>query len=798
MAAASIKKTVIKEEENEFSFRELLMKSLNYLPMFTLFLAVALIIAYIYIHFQTPVYSTSIKVLIKNAGKESNEDQVLSELLNTSKPNIYNEMEVLQSHQLMARVVKAQQLNTAYYSIGKVNTIEVYEPDPAKRFLVFSNIKDSGRSYNINLQVKKDGIYILHGENAVKATNQTIIHTPDFDYLLNIINPEDYKPDYQYQAVWRPTDAVAGGLAGSVSVSPLSKYSSVLVVSTSSQVPRKAEVILNTLAAEYNSYNIEQSNKIAENTIRFIDDRLIFISGELNEVENNLKNFRVNNSLNISTEGSVETGIAKDLETKLNEQELQMNIADMVSGYINNPKRRYELVPSNLGIGDVTLGALVSNYNADVIKREELLKTMGEKNLQVKALETALDDLRSRIMESVTNVKKVYTDAYNAAHRQYETSLNKIRSIPAKEKQLLEIERQQGIKEKLYLYLLEKREESAVSRAAAVGNSEAVDRASSGGPINLKNSNIYLMALFAGLGLPLLIVYLMDLLNDRVTTRDEILKFTETPIIGEISHFADKERAIIAGRTRGILPEQFRIVRTNLRYFLPKDKKDSTILVTSTMPGEGKTFVSLNLAAVLSVSGRKTILLGFDMRRPKIGVSLEASEAAGDLPGFLAGNIPPEKIIRQVNGYESLYAITTSFVPPNPAELLLSDRLKILFDYLKTNFDYIVIDSPPLGIVSDAKVLSEYADLSLYIVRQRFTQRKQLKMLETMYKEKKLPNLAMVVNDVKVKGIRSYYGYGYTYGGSYGYDYSMGYGYDEGAKKAWWRKLFKKGVRWKV
>lgn len=790
MAEASIKKKSVKEEENEFSFRELLMKSLNYLPMFAVFLGVAIVIAYIYIHFQTPVYSSSIKVLIKNAGKESNEEQVLSELLNTSKPNIYNEMEVLQSHQLMARVVKTQQLNTAYYSIGKVNTIEVYEPDPAKRFLVFSNIKDSTQSYSITLQVKKDGIYILQGEDAVKIANQTLIHTPDFDYMAHIINVEDYKPDYQYQAVWKPTDAVAGSLAGSVSVSPLSKYSSVLVVTTSSQVPRKAEAILNTLAAEYNNYNIEQSNKIAENTIRFIDDRLIFISGELNEVENNLKDFKVNNSLNISKEGGVETAMVKELENKLNEQELQMRIADMIGDYINNPKRRYELVPSDLGIGDATLGALVSGYNADVIKRDELLKTVGEKNLQVQALEAALDDARSRIMESVANVKKVYTDTYNASHRQYENSLNKIRSVPAKEKQLLEIERQQGIKEKLYLYLLEKREESAVSRAAAVGNSEAVDRASSGGPINLKNSNIYLMAIFAGLGLPLLIVYLMDLLNDRVTTRDEILKFTETPIIGEISHFADKERAIIAGKTRGILPEQFRIVRTNLRYFLAKGQHGSVILVTSTMPGEGKTFVSLNLAAVLSVSGKKAVLLGFDMRRPKIGITLQIPEAEGDLPAFLAGNIAPEKIIRHVEDYENLYAITTSFVPPNPAELLLSDRLKILFDYLKLNFDYIVIDSPPLGIVSDAKVLSEYADLSLYIVRQRFTQRKQLKMLESMYKEKKLPNLAMVVNDVKVKGIRSYYGYGYAYGGSYGYDYSMGYAYGGITKKAWWKRLF--------
>ncbi|MFT4154023.1 GumC family protein [Parafilimonas sp.] len=787
-----MKKTVIREEESEFSFRELLIKSLSYLPLFLLFLVIALIIAQTCIHFQTPVYSTSIKVLIKNAGKESSENPVLSELLATSRPNIYNEIEVLQSRQLMARVVRLRQLNTTYYSIGKVNTLEVYEPVPANRFLLFSNIKDSGRSYSVTIQVKKDGIYVLRGEEAVKIPNHTVISTPEFDYVINILNPRDYRPDYKYRAVWQPTDAVAASLSGSVTVNPLSKYSSVLVASTSSQAPRKAEGLLNALAEEYNNYNIEQGNKIAANTIRFIDDRLVFISSELNAVENDLKNFRVNNSIDIRSESITKLGNVKELESKLSGQELQMNIANMVGSYINNPGRRYGLVPSDLGIGDVTLSALVNNYNAGVLKREDMLKTLGEKNLQVKALEAELDDCRSRIAEAVANVKKVYADAFNATQQQYKNALSKVHSIPAREKQLLEIERQQGIKEKLYLYLLEKREESAISQAASVGNSEAVDKAASSGPVNIKNANIYIVAIFAGLALPLLIVYLMDLLNDRVTTRDEILKITGTPIIGEISHFAGKHKKIVVAGVRGVWPEQFRIVRTNLRYFLPKEKKGATMLVTSAMPGEGKTFVSLNLAAVLSVSGKKTLLLGFDMRRPNIGIAMEAPEAKTCLAAFLAGDIAPEKIIRPVQGHDHLYTIVTVSAPPNPAELLLSHRLKVLMDYLKANFDYIVIDSPPLGMVSDARILSEYADLSLYIVRQRFTRRKQLNMLETIYREKMLPGLAMIVNDVKVKGIRSYYGYGYAYGGSYSYDYSMGYGHYGSAGAPWWKRLFKR------
>jgi capsular exopolysaccharide synthesis family protein len=288
----------------------------------------------------------------------------------------------------------------------------------------------------------------------------------------------------------------------------------------------------------------------------------------------------------------------------------------------------------------------------------------------------------------------------------------------------------------------------------------------------------------------------MDLFNDRVTTREEILKYTETPIIGEVSHFAGQERRIIAGKTRGVLPEQFRIVRTNMRYFLPKEQQGVTILVTSTMPGEGKTFVSMNLAAVFAVSGKKTVLIEFDMRRPKFSEALQSDNEGLDLPNFLTGTAAPKEVIKKVTDVDNLFVINTSFAPPNPAELLLSDRIPELLTYLRGHFDYILIDTPPLGIVSDAKVLSEYADMSIFIVRQRYTQRRQLKLLNELYEEKKLPNLAMVVNDVKVKGIRSYYGYGYTYGGNYGYDYSLGYGYTENGKskkkgklRRWLRKL---------
>lgn len=792
------RKTIqVKEEENEFSFRELIIKSANYLPLFIIFLVISFSVALIYIHFQTPVYSSSIKLLLKDLNSKggSNQtvsDQVLPQVFFTTKTNLTNEIEVLKSATLMQKVVNDQQLNTVYYSKGKVNTLELFGTSSESKFIKFSAIKDSSRYYSVMIQVDEAGnIYAISGESKTKIRNHTPIITPDYTYVADITDTRFYKPDNTYIATWIPTPTLAAQLAGSLSISPLSKDATILIISTSSQVPLKSEVVLNSLVNQYSNFNIEQNNLFADNTIRFIDNELLIISNELNNVENNIKTFKQNNALDIKEEGVSELNNAKALKEKLNDQELQMNVADMVTRYIDNPSRKYELVPSNLGIGDQTLNGLITAYNAGVLQRQEMLKTLGEQNIEIIKMESQLDDFRTKIKESISNVKAVYNNSYNSASNEYKTTLNNISGIPEKEKQLVEIERQQGIKEKLYLYLLEKREEAAISRAAATGKSNSIDRAQSGGPINIKNSNIYLMALFAGLGIPLLIVYLMDLMNDKLTTRQEILKNTEAPIIGEISHFADQERKIVAGKTRGILPEQFRIVRTNLRYFLPKDKTGSCVLVTSTMPGEGKTFVSMNFAAVLAAPGKKTVLIEFDMRRPKVSEALGLQKEHNDLAAFLAGNIEPSKIIRKAEQAENLYVITTSYVPPNPAELLLTSRISVLFDYLKKNFDYIVVDTPPLGIVSDAKVLGEYADLSLYVIRQRFTQRKQVKMVNDIYLEKRLPNLALVVNDVKAKGVRGYYGYGYYNGGNYGYDYSLGYDYNYGNKpeKTRWKKF---------
>ncbi|HVX51509.1 MAG TPA: hypothetical protein VHB48_15205, partial [Chitinophagaceae bacterium] len=297
-----------KEEENEFSFKELLVKSANYLPLFVVFLIVSFSVALIYIHFQTPLYSTSVKLLLKDfntkGGGQTVSDQVLPQATLTTKTNLTNEIEVLKSATLMAKVVEDQQLNTVYHSVGKVNTLELFGTDDATKFIKFSAIKDSSRYYTVMIQVDDDGnIYTLNGDKKTRVRNHVPVVMPGYTYVINIADTKFYQPDNKYTATWIPTSVIAAQLASGLNIYPLSKDATILIIATTSQVPLKSEVVLNSLVDEYSNFNIDQNNQFADNTIHFIDDELGIISGELNSVENSIKTFKQHNALDIQAEG---------------------------------------------------------------------------------------------------------------------------------------------------------------------------------------------------------------------------------------------------------------------------------------------------------------------------------------------------------------------------------------------------------------------------------------------------------------------------------------------------------------
>jgi tyrosine-protein kinase Etk/Wzc len=773
------------------SAKEMFFKYLVYLPLFIISIGVFITIAYIYIRYKVPIYNSSISIMIKDSRSGSSGDNMLLDdvMFYNKRANLANEIEFLRSGSMMERVVKSLKLNIQYASEGKVKKSEVYN-NPDLQMILMS-IKDSSQSFTITLIPSKNDIIARFGGKEFPVQTGDVISNSNATVKL-LFKRASLSTEYKYHISYRPVWSVAASIAGSLSARQLSREATVLVLSINTEIPDKGRDILNQLAEEYREMNIEDKNKVVENTIKFIDDRLYLLTQELGDVEGNLQTFRQNsNVIDVEKQSSAEFSELKELEKKVDEQDIEFEIMGMIRNYISNPARKFELVPSSLGIKDVTLNSLIGNYNQLQLSRAEQLKTIPAEHPSMKVLESQVEKLRTSILENLSNILVPQRALAAKLKRDYQSALQRVQAIPGKQKALLEIQRQQGIKEKLYLFLLQKKEEAAITRASATGNSSALDPAtSSWAPVSPNSSNIYRLAFLVGILLPVALIYLKDLLNDKVIVRTDLTKNTATPIIGEIAHHAAMARKFVVGmKDRSILAEQFRIIRTNLQFLLAHaPAKNPVILVTSSIAGEGKTFTSMNMAAVWAVAGKKTVIMELDLRKPKVSKALGLQRDIG-ITNYILGNSKKEDLPQPLEEVPNLYVIGAGPIPPNPSEMIMDSRMDELFAYLRANFDIIIIDSAPIGLVSDSKILARFADATLYVIRQRYTVKKQIGLVDDLYTQKILPNMGLIVNDVRIGGANSYYGYGYGYGYGYSYNYNYTYSYGEEQKKTFLQRI---------
>jgi capsular exopolysaccharide synthesis family protein len=564
--------------------------------------------------------------------------------------------------------------------------------------------------------------------------------------------------------------------SGGLEVKPANDQSNVLSLTYTHENPTLATAILNELMQQYNSAAIEDKNEMNRKILSFINDRLSLVEAQLDTVEGNLQNFRTKREvINLESQSEMYFGNSAQLTTDIRKQEVQLQVVQLLEDYLNDPANRQSLVPSTLGIEDPTLVSLTAAYNKLVVQRLSELQTGATAtNPIVLNLDRNIEDARLRMIQNLKNIKEVYRKAIASLKSQSSSIRSEISSIPERQRQNQERVRAQEIKQNLYLYLMQKREESEIAQASTISNSRIIDAAipvaTLVGPIPLK---IYGIGFLLGFILPILIIYIKDLLNDKVTTRQDITKVTNSPILAEIGHSEEEKVLLFPGNARGIVAEQLRILRSNLHFVLGEKYDSATIMVTSSFSGEGKSFVSTNLGATLAISGKRTVILEFDLRKPKILYGLNLPKTHG-LTNYLIGTATFDEIIQQVPAVDNLYVIPCGPVPPNPSEILLTPKIGELFKWLKQNFDAIVIDTAPVGLVSDAFTLGQYADSVIYVVRQRYTYKKQISFIDDLYKEKKLPGLGLLVNDVVAEGTRGYYGYG---GGRYGYGYAYAQGY---------------------
>ncbi|MBO9640336.1 MAG: polysaccharide biosynthesis tyrosine autokinase, partial [Siphonobacter aquaeclarae] len=545
---------------------------------------------------------------------------------------------------------------------------------------------------------------------------------------------------------------------------PTSKQSTVIQLSLLDAVPEKGEAILNRLIDEYNAAAVEDKNKTASNTLKFLDERLGLVSGELQTVEQNVEQYKTSQGItDLSAQAQNFLQMVQTNDAQLNQVELQLGAIRDVEKYIGSRTQERTGAPSTLGLSDPVLLGLITKVSELELQREQLARTTSEQNPMLQSLEGQIKTMKTNIRENIQTSKTMLTTSKSqltATNRKLE---GVIRSIPQKERSLIDISRQQAIKNNLYTFLLQKREETAVSYASTIADSRTVDAArSSNEPVKPVSKMIFALFGLLGLVLPVGALTVKDAMNNRVMRRTDVEGVTNVPILGEVVKSKDADRLIMAPQNRSVISEQIRTIRTNLQFL--KSATDSQVLLfTSSISGEGKSFVSLNLGASLALVDRPTVILEMDLRKPKLREALGMTNGIG-ISNYLIGEATLDEALHPIPGYENYFIMPSGPVPPNPSELLSSPRLEQLFTELRGRFNYVIVDSPPIGLVTDAQLIAPFADSTMYMVRHDVTPKNYLKMIDTLYKEQRFQKLNIILNGVG-EGEAYYYSYSYGYYG---------------------------------
>lgn len=775
-------------EEKQKSIVELVAPYVVNWKWFVFSVIIALLVAFIYLRYADRVYQVSASVILKDQNdsriRAGNAIFSSMDLMGTVN-NVDNEVEVMQSKTLVLSTINRLNLHTSYIKRGRIKSTDMYKESPLMVSMNQENLDKLLEPINITAVIAKDQSVTLTEivEDKTKKTKLSklpaLYATPygnlTFSFRVGVV-PEYDSP---IEIVITPPMAVVLSLRKALSVAPTSKTTSILNLRLKSSEPQKGVDFLNTLVDVYNEDAIADKNREALNTKVFIDERIALIDKELGVAERRVEEYKKSQGLtDIQSDVQLSLRKGSEYEQKLIDVTTQLNLVEYLNQYISEVGNKNKLVPSNVGINDPTLTATINEYNKMVLERERLLRTNTESNPMVQKVDAQVAALRDAVGTAIVSVKQ----GLNIARRDAQNQVNLYRSqtgmVPTQERQFTEIDREKQIKASLFLMLLQKREENALALVASVNSAKVLDKASVYGPVKPKRVLVLMFALLLGMLIPGAIIFLSDLLQVRVGSRADVDRLSKIPILGEVPVSKTGNIAVKEGQN-GETDEAFRMLRTNLQFLLGKDSQ--VILVTSTEPKEGKTFISINMAISLALLGKKVLLMGLDLRIPRMSEYLEVDNSKG-MSEYLSGYYSIEELIQPSGVSSNLSVITSGSVPPNPAELIAREEFDKAIEKLKKKYDYIVIDSAPVSSVTDTVVAARVGHATMYVCRANYSHKNNLLFANELYEKQMLPNMGLVVNDVT----NYHFGYGFGYGKQSVY----GYGYGKPKSKSFFKKLF--------
>lgn len=796
---AETKKTTAKKNSSvgtNVPISDILYRTLHYWPWVLLSLFVCVGGGVIYLLCTPNVYTTTASMLIKDesAGNSMNNSDFADFGLFQSNTNIQNEITTLKSPDLMEEVVKRLNLDMNYYKPGRFHREVAYGSNLPVEVTIVDYPNNGNATFNLDVSAKGDveisslkvwdkskgnETYKGHLNDTIQTAVGKMVVTPTTAYKKG--EPVELKVEKQ------PVNMMAIFYEGQLTVTMSNENSTIINLVILDESTQRAQEILSTLIGVYNEQWIRDKNQIAVSTSNFINDRLGVIEGELGHVDSDISSYK---SQHLIPDVQAASSMYMEQNQRISQDILALNnqlqMTRYIRSYLTAEGNRDQVLPTNTGVENSNIQSQISEYNQLILQRNSLLSKSSDKNPLVMALDDQLAALRSAIIGSVDNsIIALNTEIKNLQGSQASTT-SKIASNPTQAKYLLSVERQQKVKESLYLFLLQKREENELSQAFTAYNTRIVQRPSSYGP-TAPNKNKVLMGCFLlGLAIPFCVVYLIETNNTRLRGRKDV-EGLSLPFLGEIpqngskdSKDGDEDKIVVSPESRNIINEAFRVVRTNMEFMNSTHDRANVIVMTSFNPGSGKSFLTMNLGAALAIKKKRVVVIDGDMRHGSTSAYLGSPNVG--LSDYLSGAVNNlDELLVPVPGYDNFHVIPIGKVPPNPTELLESPRFAALINDLKSHCDYIMVDCPPIEVVADTQIIDKSVDRTIFVIRAGLLDRSMLPKLDKLYEEKKYRNMAFILNGTRNDQGR--YGYSHSYRYGYGYGYGYGYNYGEGKSK---------------